>query len=88
MAQVAVCRAQCADAISARPHKMTLSLYEPPFFPSQIQHGELKVNETQLITVQLLMFHRFEYVKNFEQPDVLLPNTWIVVRIDGRGFHK
>ncbi|EPS25404.1 hypothetical protein PDE_00337 [Penicillium oxalicum 114-2] len=31
---------------------------------------------------------RFEYVKDFEQPDVLLPNTWIVVRIDGRGFHK
>ncbi|KAI9932069.1 hypothetical protein ASPWEDRAFT_51192 [Aspergillus wentii DTO 134E9] len=31
---------------------------------------------------------RFEYVKLFEQPDVLLPNTWIVVRIDGRGFHK
>ncbi|EYE99031.1 tRNA guanylyltransferase [Aspergillus ruber CBS 135680] len=31
---------------------------------------------------------RFEYVKTFEQPDVLLPNTWIVVRIDGRGFHK
>ncbi|KAL4774507.1 tRNAHis guanylyltransferase [Aspergillus nidulans var. acristatus] len=31
---------------------------------------------------------RFEYVKAFEQPDTLLPNTWIVVRIDGRGFHK
>ncbi|KAF9247670.1 hypothetical protein DTO027I6_9137 [Penicillium roqueforti] len=31
---------------------------------------------------------RFEYVKSFEQPDVLLPSTWIVVRIDGRGFHK
>ncbi|KXJ91518.1 tRNAHis guanylyltransferase, partial [Microdochium bolleyi] len=31
---------------------------------------------------------RFEYVKNFEQPDILLPNTWIVVRIDGRGFTK
>ncbi|KAH8906228.1 tRNAHis guanylyltransferase [Coniochaeta sp. PMI_546] len=29
---------------------------------------------------------KFEYVKNFEQPDILLPNTWIVVRIDGRGF--
>ncbi|CAI7633139.1 unnamed protein product [Penicillium viridicatum] len=38
--------------------------------------------------VQLLKEHRFEYVKSFEQPDVLLPNTWIVVRIDGRGFHK
>ncbi|KAJ5204750.1 tRNA(His) guanylyltransferase [Penicillium cinerascens] len=31
---------------------------------------------------------KFEYVKDFEQPDILLPNTWIVVRIDGRGFHK
>ncbi|KAJ5682686.1 tRNAHis guanylyltransferase Thg1, partial [Penicillium macrosclerotiorum] len=31
---------------------------------------------------------RYEYVKDFEQPDTLLPNTWIVVRIDGRGFHK
>lgn len=34
------------------------------------------------------MNNRFEYVKTFEQPDILLPNTWIVVRIDGRGFHK
>ncbi|KAF5871719.1 putative trna guanylyltransferase protein, partial [Botrytis fragariae] len=31
---------------------------------------------------------RYEYVKAFEQPDLLIPNTWIVVRIDGRGFHK
>ncbi|TVY92086.1 tRNA(His) guanylyltransferase [Lachnellula willkommii] len=31
---------------------------------------------------------KYEYVKAFEQPDLLLPNTWIVVRIDGRGFHK
>ncbi|VBB71593.1 Putative tRNA(His) guanylyltransferase [Podospora comata] len=31
---------------------------------------------------------KFEYVKNFEQPDNLLLNTWIVVRIDGRGFTK
>lgn len=31
---------------------------------------------------------RYEYVRAFEQPDNLLPNTWIVVRIDGRGFHK
>ncbi|KAH8679865.1 tRNAHis guanylyltransferase-like protein Thg1 [Tricladium varicosporioides] len=31
---------------------------------------------------------KYEYVKSFEQPDILLPNTWIVVRIDGRGFHK
>lgn len=31
---------------------------------------------------------RFEYVKNFERDDRLLPETIIVVRIDGKGFHK
>ncbi|SPQ18019.1 79a88d70-ead7-4ebe-a495-61ed251878e6 [Thermothielavioides terrestris] len=31
---------------------------------------------------------QYEYVKQFEQPDRLLPNTWIVIRIDGRGFTK
>ena len=31
---------------------------------------------------------KYEYVKKFEREDILLPNTWIVIRIDGRGFHK
>ncbi|WWC92381.1 uncharacterized protein L201_007338 [Kwoniella dendrophila CBS 6074] len=31
---------------------------------------------------------RFEYVRNYELPDPLIPGTFIVVRIDGRGFHK
>ncbi|KAF2865114.1 Thg1 C terminal domain-containing protein [Massariosphaeria phaeospora] len=31
---------------------------------------------------------KYEYVRAFELPDVLLANTWIVVRIDGRGFSK
>ncbi|CAJ2500106.1 Uu.00g029590.m01.CDS01 [Anthostomella pinea] len=31
---------------------------------------------------------RFEYVKQFEHDKYLLPNTWIVIRIDGRGFSK
>ena len=30
----------------------------------------------------------FEYVRNYEQRDSLLPSCWIVVRIDGRGFSK
>ncbi|KAI9007786.1 tRNAHis guanylyltransferase-domain-containing protein [Hyaloraphidium curvatum] len=30
----------------------------------------------------------FEYVKLFERSDALLPNTWIVVRVDGRSFHR
>lgn len=31
---------------------------------------------------------KFEYVKNFERDDGLLPGCWIVVRVDGRGFHR
>ncbi|RPA83726.1 tRNAHis guanylyltransferase [Ascobolus immersus RN42] len=31
---------------------------------------------------------RYEYVRNRELPDPLLPNAYFVVRIDGRGFHK
>jgi tRNA(His) guanylyltransferase len=30
---------------------------------------------------------KYEYVKHFEMPDPLLPNTWLVVRVDGRSFH-
>lgn len=31
---------------------------------------------------------KYEYVKLFENDPVVLPNCWLVVRIDGRGFHK
>lgn len=31
---------------------------------------------------------RFEYVREFEIEDKLLHNCWIVVRIDGKSFHK
>ncbi|KAJ7548619.1 hypothetical protein O6H91_07G019600 [Diphasiastrum complanatum] len=31
---------------------------------------------------------KYEYVKSFELADHLLPHTWIVVRIDGRSFHR
>ena len=31
---------------------------------------------------------KFEYVKQFETEDKCLPNCWIVVRIDGKGFHR
>lgn len=30
----------------------------------------------------------FEYVKNFEVDDSLMLNTWIVIRLDGKCFHK
>lgn len=31
---------------------------------------------------------RFEYVKDYELNDKILRNCWIVVRIDGKSFHK
>ncbi|KAL7292152.1 hypothetical protein TKK_0014225 [Trichogramma kaykai] len=31
---------------------------------------------------------KFEYVRNFELEDRLLPNCWIVVRVDGKNFSK
>ncbi|KAF6014028.1 hypothetical protein HII13_000880 [Brettanomyces bruxellensis] len=31
---------------------------------------------------------RFEYVRTFERENILLPQTHIIIRIDGRGFHK
>lgn len=31
---------------------------------------------------------RFEYVKQFERENLLLPETFIVIRVDGKGFHK
>lgn len=50
--------------------------------------GELQVGKVFLIAQWFADNARYEYVRSFEQPDNLLPNTWIVVRIDGRGFHK
>lgn len=31
---------------------------------------------------------RFDYVREFESDDRILPNCWIVIRIDGKAFHK
>lgn len=31
---------------------------------------------------------KFEYVKQFETEDRLMPACWIVVRIDGKAFHR
>ena len=31
---------------------------------------------------------KYEYVRKFEQNDACLLNTWIVVRLDGKCFHR
>lgn len=36
----------------------------------------------------LMAKSKFEYVRDFEADDTCLPNCWIVVRLDGRNFHR
>ena len=31
---------------------------------------------------------KFEYVRNFEADDTCLAHCWVVVRLDGRNFHR
>ena len=31
---------------------------------------------------------RFAYVRDFELSDVVVPHTYMLVRIDGTGFHR
>lgn len=31
---------------------------------------------------------RYAYVRDFELSDAALPHTYLIVRIDGRGFHR
>lgn len=37
---------------------------------------------------RLMAKSKYEYVKHFESDEVLLRQTWTVVRLDGRGFHQ
>lgn len=36
----------------------------------------------------LMAKSKFEYVRNFEADDTCLPHCWVVVRLDGRSFHR
>ncbi|KAM7349205.1 tRNA-histidine guanylyltransferase [Cochliomyia hominivorax] len=39
-------------------------------------------------TLASMACSRYEYVKGYERDDSILPNVWIVIRVDGKGFHK
>lgn len=48
-----------------------------------------QLNKTRCFnTFSLMACSRFEYVKGYEKDDSILPNVWIVIRVDGKGFHK
>ncbi|XP_030377636.1 probable tRNA(His) guanylyltransferase [Scaptodrosophila lebanonensis] len=43
---------------------------------------------TAILSRRSMACSRYEYVKSYEQDDSILPNVWIVIRIDGKKFHK
>lgn len=43
---------------------------------------------TRYLYLSKMAKSKFEYVRNFESEEKILPNCWIVVRIDGKGFHR
>uniref|UniRef100_A0A1S4H7G7 Probable tRNA(His) guanylyltransferase n=2 Tax=Anopheles gambiae TaxID=7165 RepID=A0A1S4H7G7_ANOGA len=55
-------------------------------FPSILKH--ILKQTARSLHSSTMALSRFEYVKQFEQEEKLLPNSWIVVRIDGKGFHR
>ena len=50
--------------------------------------SQLHQNPNSAHHSQSMANSQYEYVKKFEQHPSLLPSTFIVVRIDGRGFHR
>jgi len=55
---------------------------------SNVCRNKQAVPRLNIHTTSKMAKSKFEYVRNFETEDKLLPNSWIVVRIDGKGFHK
>ena len=42
----------------------------------------------EISTSGTMSHSKYEYVRKYEADDRLLPDCWIVVRIDGKAFHK
>ncbi|XP_974895.2 probable tRNA(His) guanylyltransferase [Tribolium castaneum] len=50
--------------------------------------GSLFKHVRNVCRINKMAQSKFEYVRKFETEEKLLPNCWIVVRIDGRAFHQ
>ena len=57
-------------------------------FFSSTQHQSWNINTPSCCNYFEMANSRYEYVKKFERESILLPQTHIVIRVDGRGFHK
>lgn len=48
----------------------------------------LNVTKRNIGISSIMANSKFDYVRSFEMEDKVIPNVWIVVRIDGKAFHK
>jgi len=53
-----------------------------------LENSVSQLFRANFFTTSKMAKSKFDYVRNFETEDKLLQNCWIVVRIDGKGFHK
>lgn len=54
----------------------------------RVKASSLNVNQRNFVTTANMANSKFDYVRSFEMEDKIIPNVWIVVRIDGKAFHK
>lgn len=47
-----------------------------------------KLSRNKLICTSAMSKSKFEYVRDYETDNKCLQNCWIVLRLDGKGFHK
>lgn len=59
-----------------------------PYLFHQIGLNRIFFHSCKLSTSSIMAKSKYEYVKTFEQDDRILPNTWIVVRLDGKNFTR
>ena len=51
------------------------------WFKASVSHRNFQIGKNMAKS-------KFEYVRTFESDNRCLPSTWIVIRVDGKGFHK
>lgn len=82
------CGARLTDALTrASVPEMRFDVKHAKRSPNQ--EGVIKFTPTSLpLLFRRMAGSKFAYVRNFELPDPLLPETYIVLRIDGHSFHR
>lgn len=77
-----------ADRHSAVPCHSMLGLFRQDFIIQGIVRELNILFSRRFFKSTAMAKSKYEYVKTFESDDKILPNSWIVVRLDGKNFTK